>query len=228
PGRGPRPRGRRGTASGHPGRRRHTAEGGIKPAGTAPALRAGQDADRLPSRLRPAGGEFPARLRGIADPHHGPRGDRLLRPRADARRVRLTFLEAVRPELNRHRRPRGPEPRQGPVHQPRGRAAAGREVQGRPSAGHSDSGRGRAQALAVRRRSDAAGDSVQVIVIAVVCAAIGLLLGLLSPVTIPIGYARYTAVALLAALDSIFGAFKAYIAGTYEPRVFLTGLVTNM
>ena len=69
---------------------------------------------------------------------------------------------------------------------------------------------------------------MQVIVIAVVCAAIGLLLGLLSPVTIPIGYARYTAVALLAALDSIFGALKAYIAGTYEPRVFLTGLVTNM
>jgi small basic protein len=54
---------------------------------------------------------------------------------------------------------------------------------------------------------------MQVIVIAIVCAAIGLLLGLLSPVTIPIGYARYTA---------------AYIAGTYEPRVFLTGLVTNM
>jgi small basic protein len=69
---------------------------------------------------------------------------------------------------------------------------------------------------------------MRVIVVAVVCAALGLILGLLSPVTIPIGYARYTAVALLAALDSIFGAFKAYIAGTYEPRVFLTGLVTNM
>jgi len=34
--------------------------------------------------------------------------------------------------------------------------------------------------------------------------------------------------ALLAGLDSIFGAFKAYIAGTFEPRVFLSGLVTNM
>jgi len=54
------------------------------------------------------------------------------------------------------------------------------------------------------------------------------ILGLLSPVTIPITYARYTAVALLAALDSIFGALKAYIAGTFEPRVFFSGLLTNM
>jgi small basic protein len=69
---------------------------------------------------------------------------------------------------------------------------------------------------------------MRVILVAVVFAGIGLVLGLLSPVTIPLGYARYTAVALLAALDSIFGAFKAYIAGTYEPRIFLSGLLTNM
>ena len=67
-----------------------------------------------------------------------------------------------------------------------------------------------------------------VIVIAIVCALIGLAIGLLSPVTIPLAYARYTAVALLAGLDSIFGAFKAYIAGTFEPRVFISGLITNM
>ena len=68
---------------------------------------------------------------------------------------------------------------------------------------------------------------MQVIVVAILFAIIGVVLGLLSPVTIPIQYARYTAVSLLAALDSIFGAFKAYIAGTFEPRVFFTGLVTN-
>lgn len=69
---------------------------------------------------------------------------------------------------------------------------------------------------------------MQVIVIAIGCAIIGVALGLASPVTVPVIYARYTAVALLAGLDSIFGAFKAYIAGTFEPRVFLSGLVTNM
>ena len=69
---------------------------------------------------------------------------------------------------------------------------------------------------------------MQVIVVAVLFAVLGVILGLLSPVTIPVTYARYTAVALLAALDSIFGAFKAYIAGTFEPRVFFSGLLTNM
>ena len=67
-----------------------------------------------------------------------------------------------------------------------------------------------------------------VIVLAIVFALLGVLLGLLSPVTIPVTYARYTAIALLAALDSIFGAFKAYIAGSFEARVFFSGLITNM
>ena len=69
---------------------------------------------------------------------------------------------------------------------------------------------------------------MQVITVAVLFAVLGVILGLLSPVTIPVTYARYTAVALLAALDSIFGAFKAYIAGTFESRVFFSGLITNM
>lgn len=68
---------------------------------------------------------------------------------------------------------------------------------------------------------------MQVIVVVVVCALLGIALGLLSPVTIPITYARYTAVALLAGLDSIFGAFKAWVSGAFEPRVFIGGLLTN-
>ena len=68
---------------------------------------------------------------------------------------------------------------------------------------------------------------MQVIVVAILFALLGVVLGLISPLTIPITYARYTAVALLAALDSIFGAFKAYINGTFEQRVFFSGLVTN-
>jgi small basic protein len=68
---------------------------------------------------------------------------------------------------------------------------------------------------------------VPVIVVAILAALLGVVIGLMSPVTIPITYARYTAVALLAGLDSIFGAFKAQIAGTFEPRVFMSGLITN-
>lgn len=68
---------------------------------------------------------------------------------------------------------------------------------------------------------------MRLIVVAIGCALVGVAIGLASPVTIPTTYARYTAVALLAGLDSIFGALKASIAGTFEPRVFLSGLLTN-
>ena len=69
---------------------------------------------------------------------------------------------------------------------------------------------------------------MQLILVAVLCALVGLVVGLFFPVVIPVSYARYTAVALLAGLDSIFGACKAYISRSYEPRVFLSGLLTNM
>ena len=67
-----------------------------------------------------------------------------------------------------------------------------------------------------------------VIIVAVLFVFLGVLLGLLSPVTIPITHARYTAISLLAALDSIFCAYNAYIAGSFEARVFFSGLITNM
>ncbi|HEV2952857.1 MAG TPA: small basic family protein [Candidatus Dormibacteraeota bacterium] len=67
-----------------------------------------------------------------------------------------------------------------------------------------------------------------VIVLALLCGLAGVALGIYSPVVIPETYARYTAVALLAGLDSVFGAFRAYLSRSYEPRVFLTGLISNM
>src|SRR5207244_12376767 len=91
---------------------------------------------------------------------------------------------------------------------------------------------GRLQVSRVRPSVAGAGrhaqPSMQVIVVAILFAILGVVLGLLSPVTIPITYARYTAVALLAALDSIFGAFKAYTAGTFRPRVFVSGVLPNL
>ena len=63
---------------------------------------------------------------------------------------------------------------------------------------------------------------------ALLFAVLGAAVGLISPLTIPATYARYTAVALLAAVDSIFGAYKAYLSGNYQSRVFVSGLLTNM
>ena len=58
-------------------------------------------------------------------------------------------------------------------------------------------------------------------------AVLGVIIGIETKIEIPVTYARYTAVMLLAALDSIFGALKASLNGRYENAVFLSGLVTK-
>ena len=57
---------------------------------------------------------------------------------------------------------------------------------------------------------------------------IGLLLGLQFSFTVPQEYARYTAVALLAALDAILGAVRAELNKAYDNKVFMSGLLTNV
>jgi small basic protein len=56
---------------------------------------------------------------------------------------------------------------------------------------------------------------------------VGVLIGLVFSVSIPANYARYTAIAILAALDSILGAARAELEGNYDGKVFLSGVVSN-
>jgi small basic protein len=56
----------------------------------------------------------------------------------------------------------------------------------------------------------------------------GVVIGLSFSISIPPDYARYTAMAILAALDSIMGAVSAELDGRYENDVFVTGLFSNM
>ncbi len=55
----------------------------------------------------------------------------------------------------------------------------------------------------------------------------GVLLGLALRFNLPIDWARYTAVGILAALDSLLGAYRAELEGNFDTRVFLSGFVTN-
>ena len=55
----------------------------------------------------------------------------------------------------------------------------------------------------------------------------GVLLGLALRLNLPIDWARYTAVGILAALDSLLGAFRAELEGSFDTRVFLSGFFTN-
>lgn len=46
--------------------------------------------------------------------------------------------------------------------------------------------------------------------------------------SIPAEFARYTGIAILAALDSILGGARAELEGNYDSRIFLSGFVSNM
>jgi small basic protein len=57
---------------------------------------------------------------------------------------------------------------------------------------------------------------------------IGVAIGTVFSLTIPAQYSRYTAMALLAALDSVLGAVRAELDGKFDNRIFLTGFFVNI
>lgn len=56
---------------------------------------------------------------------------------------------------------------------------------------------------------------------------IGVVLGIMSPMEISPIYAKYTSVALLAALDSVFGGTRAALERVFNLSIFLTGFFSN-
>jgi small basic protein len=56
---------------------------------------------------------------------------------------------------------------------------------------------------------------------------IGLIIGSIFSIVIPAEYTRYTALAILASLDSVFGALRADMQGKYDNWVFISGFFTN-
>ena len=57
--------------------------------------------------------------------------------------------------------------------------------------------------------------------------AVGIALGLVLNVSVSPDLARYSAVAILAGLDSVLGAVRAELDAHYDNRVFLSGFITN-
>ncbi|HET7677496.1 MAG TPA: small basic family protein [Candidatus Limnocylindrales bacterium] len=56
---------------------------------------------------------------------------------------------------------------------------------------------------------------------------LGVLLGLVLQVTVSFELARYSAVGILAALDSVLGAVRAELEGAFNDRIFVSGFITN-
>lgn len=57
---------------------------------------------------------------------------------------------------------------------------------------------------------------------------LGLAIGYVSPFSVPIGYAKYLSVAILAALDTVLGGIRAAQEEHFDSKVFLSGFFSNM
>jgi len=56
---------------------------------------------------------------------------------------------------------------------------------------------------------------------------LGILLGSVLTVTVPVVYAKYLSVAVLAALDSLLGGFRGILEESFDGSILLTGFFTN-
>jgi small basic protein len=56
---------------------------------------------------------------------------------------------------------------------------------------------------------------------------IGVLAGFFFNVNVGFELQRYSAVAILAALDSVLGAIRAELDGVYDNRIFISGFIVN-
>jgi len=65
------------------------------------------------------------------------------------------------------------------------------------------------------------------ILIVIVGLAVGIALGFGLNLSYPSDYSFYITMGLLAALDSLLGALKAYLKGTYDNLIFLSGFLVN-
>ncbi|WP_257350548.1 small basic family protein [Pseudalkalibacillus decolorationis] len=57
---------------------------------------------------------------------------------------------------------------------------------------------------------------------------IGLLLGLMSDLRVPEEYSNYLSIAVLAALDTLFGGIRAQLQKTFDDKVFISGFFFNI
>ena len=57
---------------------------------------------------------------------------------------------------------------------------------------------------------------------------VGIVVGLALEPSIPQALQPYLPIAIVAAMDALFGAFRAYLEGTFTDRVFVVSFVSNV
>ena len=64
--------------------------------------------------------------------------------------------------------------------------------------------------------------------IAVLGLVIGILVGLLLQPTVPVWLDPYLPIAVVAALDAVFGALRAFLDGIFDDKVFVVSFISNV
>jgi len=65
-------------------------------------------------------------------------------------------------------------------------------------------------------------------VIAAIGLVVGVVLGLIFQPQVPTGLEPYLPIAVVAALDAVFGALRAYLDGIFDDKVFVVSFVSNV
>lgn len=59
------------------------------------------------------------------------------------------------------------------------------------------------------------------------CLILGIIIGFQLPLFIPMVFAKYMSIAILAVLDSVFGGIRAYMEDVFDTTIFVSGFITN-
>jgi small basic protein len=65
-------------------------------------------------------------------------------------------------------------------------------------------------------------------VIPVIGLAVGVVLGIVFDPTVPLWLQPYLPIAVVAALDAVFGALRAFLDGIFDDKVFVVSFVSNV
>lgn len=64
--------------------------------------------------------------------------------------------------------------------------------------------------------------------IAIIGLVVGVVIGLVLQPDVPIGLEPYLPIAVVAALDAVFGALRAFLDGLFDDKVFVVSFISNV
>jgi small basic protein len=65
-------------------------------------------------------------------------------------------------------------------------------------------------------------------VIAALALAVGVVIGIMTHPTVPVGLQPYLPIAVVAALDAVFGGVRAILDGIFDDKVFVVSFIANV